>query len=603
MKRKFWIQAAVGCLAALGMIGYGFGDDKGRSGGGGKQSDKGGKQAGGGSKQSDGAGKQAGSGDKSSGGRGTIHTPPRSGGNREPATTRGQSPSINRTPAFTPPKVSGPRGDKAAPQTNRKPDSRPQVGKDDGQPGVGRPGVGVGKPGIDVGKPGVGVGKPGVVRPDVGKPGVGLEGSPRTNVGERNNVNVGSGKTNNINRAGNTNRVGKTRVGSSNQSLGGTSINLGSRSINLAASGYQPAYYGHSAYHGYWNGNYGTNKWGYGPAYAAGYNAGYNSAYPYAYYRPLGWGLGAWGLGALAYNSGYLGYANPYYNGYPGYNYAQPIPVLYSVPSAGSANTADEVLNAAIAAFQQNDFDQALDLVNQGITQSPNDSVLHEFRALVLFAKADYQQAAATIHSVLAVGPGWNWTTLSSMYGNVAVYTAQLRALEKAVRSHPDDGAERFLLAYHYLIGGHSEAAARHLQQVVTLVPTDRVAADLLRMISPSKADQPTEAPPQPAGETASAAKPVDPATLVGTWAAARDDGSKFALSLTNDETFTWKFSQKGQESQELAGKYTVEGHVLALEGTDGGSLIANVTPGAGKKFNFKLLGAPAEDPGLDFSR
>ena len=25
--------------------------------------------------------------------------------------------------------------------------------------------------------------------------------------------------------------------------------------------------------------------------------------------------------------------------------------------------------------------------------------------------------------------------------------------------------------------------------------------------------------------------------------------------------------------------------------------------PGAGKKFNFKLLGAPAEDPGLDFSR
>ena len=376
------------------------------------------------------------------------------------------------------------------------------------------------------------------------------------------------------------------------------SIRVGNSSVNLAASGYQPAYYGHSAYHGYWNGNY-----GYGYGYPSSYYGYGGYPYPYPYYRPLGWGLGAWGLGALVYSSGYMGYANPYYNNYAGYNYAQPIPVTYTPPTAGAASTADEALNAAIAAFQQNDFDKALDLVNQGITQSPNDSVLHEFRALVLFAKADYQQAAATIHAVLAVGPGWNWTTLSRMYHDIAVYTVQLRALEAEVGSHPNDGAARFLLAYHYMTAGHTEAATRQLQQVVTLVPTDRVAADLLKMISPPKAGQPTPTSPPPVAGTASTATPVDPAMLVGTWAAARDDGSQFALSLTNDGAFTWKFSQKGQKPQELAGKYTVEGQVLALEGADGGSLIANVTPGAAKKFNFKLLGAPAEDPGLDFSR
>ena len=53
-------------------------------------------------------------------------------------------------------------------------------------------------------------------------------------------------------------------------------------------------------------------------------------------YRPLGWGLGGWGLGSLGYNSGYLGYANPYYTttGSSGYNYSQPIPVAYNTTLA-----------------------------------------------------------------------------------------------------------------------------------------------------------------------------------------------------------------------------------------------------------------------------
>jgi len=379
--------------------------------------------------------------------------------------------------------------------------------------------------------------------------------------------------------------------------------------VNLAANGYNPAYANHSAYHGYWNGNYGGSPWGYGLAYGAGYNRGYNTGYGYGpgygygypgFYRPLGWGLGAWGLGTLAYNSGYLGYANPYYTSSSVYNYAQPIAVTASTQDAAPA---DEALNAAVAAFKLNDLDKALDLVNQGIAKTPSDAVLHEFRALVLFAKADYQQAAATIHSVLAVGPGWNWTTLSGLYADLSLYTAQLRALELNVRSHPQDGAAQFLLAYHYLIGGHNDAAARQLQNVVTLSPTDRVAADLLKMISKPSADQSIATPPLPTGGAASTTQPVDPSMLVGTWAASRDDGSQFALSLTQDEQFTWKFTPKGQKPQEMAGKYTLDGEVLALETEEGGALVATVTPGAGEKFNFKLVGASEEDPGLNFSR
>lgn len=394
--------------------------------------------------------------------------------------------------------------------------------------------------------------------------------------------------------------MGVGDVGITNQAFSGTSINFGNRSVNLAANGYQPAYSGHSAYHGYWNGHYGGTPWGYGHGYGYGYGYGPGYGYGYPYYRPLGWGLGAWGLGLLAYNSGYLGYSNPYYVVSSGYDYGQPIPVSTTIPDAAPA---DDVLNSAVSAFKLNDFDTALRLVDQGITQTPSDAVLHEFRALILFAKGDYQPAAATIHSVLAVGPGWNWTTLSGLYADVSSYTTQLRALEASVRSHPQDGAGRFLLAYHYLIAGHNEAAARQLQQVVALTPTDRIAVDLLRMVSPSKTERPTTPPPQPTGEAASAAASFDPASLVGSWIATRDDGSQFTLSLTSDEKFTWKYAPKDQKPQELSGTYTMDGHALALENAGGGALVATVTPGAGKRFNFKLLGAPEDDPGLEFRR
>ena len=200
-------------------------------------------------------------------------------------------------------------------------------------------------------------------------------------------------------------------------------------------------------------------------------------------------------------------------------------------------------------------------------------------------------------------------TTLISFYPNVAIYTEQLRALETSTKANPQDAASQFLLAYQYMSCGHPDTAALHLQQVVKLMPNDRVAADVLKMVSAPAAGQAGQTaeqpvPPQPPQEpTRPAAKPVDPGALVGAWKAARADSSKFNLTLTNDAKFTWGFAPKDQAAQEFGGTYSVEGNVLALERKDGGSLIAEVTPAGATKFNFKLLGAPGDDPGLDFSR
>ena len=119
----------------------------------------------------------------------------------------------------------------------------------------------------------------------------------------------------------------------------------------------------------------------------------------------------------------------------------------------------------------------------EGVLKLP----LHEFRSLVLFAKQDFQQSAATIHSVLAVGPGWDWTTMSGMYSNAELYTGQLRALESFTKSNPQDAASQFLLAYHYMTCGHPDAAARQLQTVVALMPDDRVSQCYLQSESIGK--------------------------------------------------------------------------------------------------------------------
>ncbi len=66
---------------------------------------------------------------------------------------------------------------------------------------------------------------------------------------------------------------------------------------------------------------------------------------------------------------------------------------------------------------------------------------------------------------------------------------------------------------------------------------------------------------------------------------------------------FTSSFASQDQGKQEFEGMYSVDGNDLALERNGAGSLIAEVKSAGAAIFNFKLIGAPLKDSGLDFSK
>lgn len=325
-----------------------------------------------------------------------------------------------------------------------------------------------------------------------------------------------------------------------------------------------------------------------------------------------------WGMGASYYNSGYQPYYNPYNSDggdySAGYDYSQPVQVVqYSVPSQSSSSpdasatqtNAPTASDAALQhgekarkAFRYEDYTNALNEANLALKQMPGDPGLHEFRALALFALGHYQPAAAAVHSILAVGPGWNWTTMIGLYGDDdATYTKQLRALESYVQANPDSSAARFLLAYHYLTCSHTDAAEKELKKVVELTPKDQVAAQLLTMIS-KQSEGSVATPPAVVG---SSEKPMTASALVGDWTTRRDDGSTIQLKFTPDSKFTWTYTAGGK-AQQFSGTAADANGLLALQRDDGNAMMAHVTTTDGGGFRFRLNGGPPNDPGLLFT-
>jgi predicted Zn-dependent protease len=156
-----------------------------------------------------------------------------------------------------------------------------------------------------------------------------------------------------------------------------------------------------------------------------------------------------------------------------------------SEPATDSASQAPPEVardfDKARAAFKGGDYAGALQAIDEAIKGLPGDATLHEFRALVLFAQQKYKDAAAGIYAVLSVGPGMNWETMSGLYPNVDAYQSQLRALEAYQREHPEASYAHFLLAYHYLVLGHTEQAVKQLEKFEKLVPSDKLAPELVK--------------------------------------------------------------------------------------------------------------------------
>jgi TolA-binding protein len=348
-------------------------------------------------------------------------------------------------------------------------------------------------------------------------------------------------------------------------------------------------------------------------------------------------GVTRWGVNRLAYGFGYWGYTNPYYvagAGSSGYDYSQPLvnygdagataaaptdtPAAATDPAAQTptppADPGMDAFAAARSAFYEGLYGKALQQLEITLQTMPNDSVVHEFRGLTLFAEHKYPESAAAVYAVLSAGPGWDWTTLSSLYPSVETYTAQLRKLEAFARQNPMSPDAAFLLGYHYLTQGHAEHAHARFLVAQTLTPNDRLIAQLVQMTAPpgesatASADTASATPAdQPAANQPAAAKPV-PADKVlkveqvtGTWRAL-SHGSIFDLELGADGAFSWTY-ESSQGKQTIKGVFVVDANTLVMEPSAGGTMVAEVEFTGQGQFRFKMIGGDDKDPGLLFKQ
>jgi tetratricopeptide (TPR) repeat protein len=289
----------------------------------------------------------------------------------------------------------------------------------------------------------------------------------------------------------------------------------------------------------------------------------------------------------------------------PIYDYSQPIDTTAAAPTNAVTDPAEATFDQARDAFKAGDYNNALNLADQALKSIPNDTAIHQFRAVVLFALGRYDEAAAGLYGVLSVGPGWDWTTLIGLYPDVDVFTAQQRALEQSSRSHPDSAPARFVLAYLYMTEGQNPAAIVELKAITALQPKDQVSAQLLQSMTKGQpgGTAPGSGPQPPAAVTQTPAEPAKGGKLEGTWTASPQKGTTIAMSIAPDGGFTWKVTTNGQTHQ-LAGRSTSGSGLLTLSQDDGGPpLVGEVKWQDQDSFVFQALGGGPGDPGLSFRR
>ncbi|WP_437187483.1 tetratricopeptide repeat protein [Planctomicrobium sp. SH668] len=539
--------------------------------------------------------------------------------------------------------------------------------------GDGRPGNVVGRPGGPDGRPGDG--RPGNVggRPDGdGRPGnvVGRPGGPDGRPGDGRPGNVG-GRPDGDGRPGNV--VGRPggpdgRPGDGRPNWNGGRPVIGGPSTRpdrpIVVGGGRPGGHDHDRDHNHFVGrpNYGRP----GPGW--GWNGGYNNYHNHRHYvnprygwyhgswsgygrnnwyRPFFWGtVTGWGLSSFAHSNwgyGYGSYYNPYYPGLGGgyatvYNYAQPVVIHNHVmvddgnggyvwgPEQNTTQTASvQAFDQGLAAFKAGDYQQSLQFLDTALQQDPNDPVIHEVRALALFANGAYQPAAAALNSLLSTSPGMDWTTMSSLYGNLNDYTTQLRALEAHCRANQQDAASFFLISYHYMVTGSRKEAIGTLKVVVREQPQDVVAKQLLdnleaEFATPATTTTPLPLPegeqlplpevqPTPAGDPANLPDLTLPQVpdnaetdLVGVWKAIAGD-TIIQLTITEDSKFTWAATQNGNSLANISGDVAIGENDIQLSNSQQGNMEGSVKSLGENEWQFKVFGAPASDPGLKFER
>ena len=362
-------------------------------------------------------------------------------------------------------------------------------------------------------------------------------------------------------------------------------------------NGFWHGYY-HGMHHGHWHhGCWGGNCWGNWWNHMWTYHPG-----------AVAFGLTVWGVNRSCYWWGYSTYYNPYYvqpvvlSPTVTIDYSQPLTEYVQQteedPPSGTAEmNASTVFDRAREDFHAGEYESALERVNKALAVMPGDPVMNEFRSLVLFAQGDFKEAAANIHAVLAVGPGWDWTTLTSLYPSTSVYQQQLGKLEDYAAAHEGSAAEHFLLGYHYMTEGHTDAAAEQFHKVVAAEPQDVVARQMLEMVA-----GPQESAGEPTPPVTEDGPQIPAGDLVGTWSASGSNGDSFTLVMDKEGKFSWTYTGAG-DTTSVEGVYAIDGITLAMEPDAGGVMVAEISPPEGGAFHFQVVGGPPGDGGLVFKQ
>jgi hypothetical protein len=190
------------------------------------------------------------------------------------------------------------------------------------------------------------------------------------------------------------------------------------------------------------------------------------------------------------------------------------------------------------------------------------------------------------------------------LYSGVDVYTGQLRKLEAFCQSNPASAQAHFVLAYHYMTQGNNDAAAAQFKRVVALSPENTLAAQLLRVVSPAAEVTETQPAPEVAAATPSPAPgPSRQGDLTGAWHAQPAPDTSINLRIGGDATFTWTVTQKGKP-HDITGKWSLADDILTMaQSGQGDAMVGRMSWQDENRWNFKVMGAGPDDPGLVFTR
>ena len=301
----------------------------------------------------------------------------------------------------------------------------------------------------------------------------------------------------------------------------GSHVDAGSRSFSHSGPG---SFDAHNMNHnGSWNHNWAgyPGGWGYDHMGWHHYGPGWNPWWGVGFWWPS-WGLSV-GLGGPYYYDYYGAdyYEVPYMVSSPAYE-AVPYTANYGPTEAEAAATTaappqtggetSDFYAQGTEAFLQGEYQAATRLAAHASIDDPRNPSVHLLMSLGLFAVGEYRGAAMESHAVVALGKTPDWPALFGFYGNVKPYTEHLRALEKYVRENPKAPEGRFLLGFHYMMGGHKDTAKDEFLQALKLTPKDRLAAQLLTQVGGTVpadiAAQLSQLPPPKASAPPSAPEP-----------------------------------------------------------------------------------------------